>query len=54
MLLGSNVPLLLQRFRDNEFRFIGQAYVDGIIHYKGDLRQDFESGKIKTWEFILR
>ena len=53
VLLGSDVPLLLQRFGDNEFRFIGQAYVDGIMDYKGDLRQDIESGKVKTREFIL-
>ena len=27
VLLGSDVPFLLQNFRGNEFRFVGQAYV---------------------------
>ena len=54
VLLASDVPLLLQRSGDNESRVTGQAYVDGIMDYKGDLRQDIESGKIRLREFILR
>ena len=44
----------VQNFGGNEFTFVGQAYVDGIMDYKRDLRQDIESGKIKSREFILR
>ena len=54
VLLGSNIPLLLQRFGDNKFTFKGQAYVDRMMDYKRGLRQDIESGKIKLREFILR
>ena len=54
VLLGSDIPLILQYIGVNEFMFKGQAYVDGIIDYQGDLRQDIENGKIKLREFILR
>ena len=53
VLLGSDVPFLLQEIGANEFLFKGQAYVDGIMDYKGDLRQDIGTGKIKLREFLI-
>ena len=53
VLLGSDVPLILAGLPKNEFRFMGQAYVDGIMDYNGDIRQDIEHGKLKLREFIL-
>ena len=37
--------------RVNYHAFIGQAYVDGIMDYKGELNQDISDGEVKTEEF---
>lgn len=53
VLLGSRVPFILRTRvrRVNYHAFIGQAYVDGIMDYNGDLNQDISDGKVKTEEF---
>ena len=50
VLLGSRVPFILRR-RYHGFKFLGQAYVDGIMDYKGGLNKDISDGKVKTEEF---
>lgn len=50
IVLGSRVPFILRR-RGHGFKFLGQAYVDGIMDYKGDLKKDISVGKVKTEEF---
>ena len=50
VLLGSRVPLILRR-RYHGLKFLGQAYVDGIMDYMGDLSQDMSDGKVRTEEF---
>ena len=37
--------------RVDYYTFLGQAYVDGIMDYKGDLNQDISDGKVNPKEF---
>jgi hypothetical protein len=70
VLLGSDVPFLLHPFQPskswisldkhlhNQFPLLyevrGQAYVDGIMVYKGDIVEDIECGKVQLEEYILQ
>ena len=51
VLLGSRVPFIFRRGINRSHIFLGQAYVDGIMDYKGDLNKDIRDGKVKTEEF---
>lgn len=53
VLFGSSVPFILMQ-RGSGFRFIGQAYVDEIMDYKGNLQDDLKTGKITTQEFLIQ
>lgn len=56
VLLGSPVPFILRSsgvHRKDHYTFVGQAYVDGVMHYQGDLRQDIQDGKIEKQEFLI-
>lgn len=53
ILLGSDVPIVLGRLLKNEFFFRGQAYVDGIMNYQGDISEDIKQGKIKLQKYTL-
>ncbi|MCJ1264737.1 hypothetical protein MMC22_004612 [Lobaria immixta] len=53
VLFGSSVPFILMQ-RGSGFRFIGQAYVDEIMDYKGNLQDDLKTGKITTQEFLIK
>jgi hypothetical protein len=35
------------------YKVRGQAYLDGVMVYAGDMRQDVADGKIKLEEFFL-
>jgi len=69
VLLGSEIPFILERVERSSLRFYrrktisnepgvlhkvrGQAYVDGAMIYKGDMKQDIIEGKIKLEEYLL-
>jgi len=69
VLLGSDIPFILERVERSSLRFYrrktisnepgvlhkvrGQAYVDGAMIYKGDMKQDIIEGKIKLEEYLL-
>ncbi|KAI4206284.1 MAG: hypothetical protein LQ346_001180 [Caloplaca aetnensis] len=48
-LLGSQVPFIFSRSKSSTpYRFLGQAYVDGLMDYKGDLQEDLRTRKVTT------
>ena len=70
VLLGSDVPFLLHPFQPSKswisldkhlhkqfpllYEVRGQAYVDGIMVYKGDIVEHIECGKVQLEEYILQ
>ncbi|KAI9658413.1 MAG: hypothetical protein M1821_002546 [Bathelium mastoideum] len=50
ILAGSPVPFVLDRFLT---QVKGQAYVNDIMDYQGDLEQDIRYGKINLQQFII-
>ncbi|KAG8528587.1 uncharacterized protein KY384_006274 [Bacidia gigantensis] len=53
VLLGSDVPLVLwKRFRKG-YRFKGQAYVEDIMYYRGNLGEDIERERVPIQEFEI-
>ncbi|KAL8848668.1 MAG: hypothetical protein Q9221_006342 [Calogaya cf. arnoldii] len=54
VLLGSPVPFILSRSNwEAQYKFRGQAYVDGLMDYEGDPREDIRTHKVKTYDFTL-
>ncbi|KAL8654659.1 MAG: hypothetical protein Q9226_003343 [Calogaya cf. arnoldii] len=54
VLLGSPVPFILSRSNwEAPYKFLGQAYVDGLMDYEGDLREDIRAHKVKTYDFTI-
>ena len=69
VLLGSRVPFVLRRCGKGDleglradlrpgdgrdyFKLVGEAYVDGVMYYEGDIEADLTNGKIKTEEYNL-
>ena len=56
VLFGSSVPFILMPDppAPGSFYFRGQAYVDEIMDYKGNLQDDLKTGKITTQEFLIK
>ena len=54
LLLGSDVPFILMHLGGQKFYFKGQAYVDGLMEYQGDLTEDLRSNSLKTREFRVQ
>lgn len=54
VLFGSSVPFILRQMGTSGFSFKGQAYVDGIMDYRGILQDDLKTGKITTQEFLIK
>jgi hypothetical protein len=50
VLYGGNTPYVL-RPRGDEFLFIGQAYIDNIMH--GEVIADLRTGKVQEQIFCL-
>ena len=51
---GSDVPfILMPPLWGSEFFFKGQAFVEGIMDYKGSLKEDLETNRITTREFLI-
>ena len=40
-------------FIGKEYHFIGQAYVEGIMHYEGDIENDMKEGRRQMKEFLI-
>ena len=62
VLFGCRVPVILHEWPKLSFKFldqvdyytfVGQAYVEHLMHYEGDLELDVESKKIEVEEFLL-
>ncbi|KAI4199953.1 MAG: hypothetical protein LQ348_001802 [Seirophora lacunosa] len=54
-LLGSHVPFILSpSSAGTPSKFLGQAYVDGLMNYKGDLQEDLRTHKVTTCSFWIR
>ena len=54
-LLGSQVPFILSRSDSSKpYKFLGQAYVDGLMDYKGDLREDLRTRKVTTCDICIQ
>ena len=53
VLFRSEVPFILYRYSKKKDWFYGQAYVEEIMDYKGNLQEDLKEGRLKTWEFSL-
>ncbi|KAL8685428.1 MAG: hypothetical protein Q9218_007766 [Villophora microphyllina] len=55
IILGSQVPFLLSQPEPKKpYIFAGQAYVDGLMDYKGNLLEDIAAGKITTHEYVIK
>ena len=55
LFLGASVPfILLPDFSGSASYFVGQAYVDGLMNYKGTLAEDLKTGKVTTTEFLIQ
>ncbi|KAL9044322.1 MAG: hypothetical protein Q9214_002530 [Letrouitia sp. 1 TL-2023] len=54
VMLGSRVPFVLAPpFISNKHHFVGQAYVEDIMHYEGDLENDLKEGRRRTKDFLV-
>ena len=53
MLLGSDVPFILMHFGGKEYHFEGQAFVEGLMDYQGDLRNDMHTNRLETRTFPI-
>lgn len=52
VLLGSTVPMILRSTTRN-WEYIGQAYVNDIMEYRGDIARDIAEGKLVLEDFYL-
>lgn len=51
LMLGADVPFILQQQWGKNFRFKGQAFVDGLMDYHGDLVKDLQNNSLEMREF---
>ena len=51
MILGADVPFILQKRWKTKYYFKGQAFVDGLMDYHGDLVGDLQNNSLDMREF---
>ena len=54
VLLGSDVPVVLQPGIRNQYFFRGQVYVDGLMDYEGNIQEDIANRKICLSDFTIQ
>lgn len=54
ILLGSDVSFILMHLWGQKFYFKGQAFVDGLMDYQGNLSEDLKNKSLETREFQVQ